>query len=61
VDFIVSALLPIVNLLSFLFKHDVRTVRVAMPAIPIMSLVSSSLGFLAMKIDKFRLSWRAGE
>jgi hypothetical protein len=50
-----------VNLLSFLFKHAVRTVRVEMPAIPIMALVSSSLGFLAMKIDKFRLSWRAGE
>jgi uncharacterized membrane protein YsdA (DUF1294 family) len=56
--------LPIVNLLSFLFKHAVRTVRIAMPAIPIMAPVSSSLGFLAMKIDEFQAvmeGWRMSQ
>jgi uncharacterized membrane protein YsdA (DUF1294 family) len=63
-DFIIAALLPVVNLLSFLFDHAVRTVQVTMPAVPIMALVSSSLGFLAMKIDKSQAvmeGWRLSE
>jgi hypothetical protein len=63
-DFIVSALLPIVNLLSFLFDHAVRTIQVTMPAVPIMALVSSSLGFLAMKVDRPQAvveGWRLSE
>jgi hypothetical protein len=64
VDFLVSALLPIVNLLSFLFDHAVRTVQVTMPAVLIMVLVSSSLGFLAMKVDESQAvveGWRLSE
>jgi uncharacterized membrane protein YsdA (DUF1294 family) len=63
-DFIVAALLPVVNLLSFLFDHAVRTVQVTMPAVPIMALISSSLGFLAMKVDKSQAvveGWRLSE
>jgi len=63
-DFIVAALLPVVNLLSFLFDHAVRTVQVTMPAVPVMALVSSSLGFLAMKVDKSQAvveGWRLSE
>jgi uncharacterized membrane protein YsdA (DUF1294 family) len=63
-DFIVAALLPIVNLLSFLFDHAVRTIQVTMPAVPIVALVSSSLGFLAMKVDKSQAvveGWRLSE
>jgi uncharacterized membrane protein YsdA (DUF1294 family) len=63
-DFVVAALLPVVNLLSFLFDHAVRTVQVTMPAAPIMALVSSSLGFLAMKVDKSQAvveGWRLSE
>jgi uncharacterized membrane protein YsdA (DUF1294 family) len=63
-DFIVAALLPVVNLLSFLFDHAIRTVHVTMPAVPIMALISSSLGFLAMKIDKSQAvmeGWRLSE
>jgi uncharacterized membrane protein YsdA (DUF1294 family) len=63
-DFIVAALLPVVNLLSFLFDHAVRTVQVTMPAVPIMALLSSSLGFLAMKVDKSQAvaeGWRLSE
>jgi uncharacterized membrane protein YsdA (DUF1294 family) len=64
VDFLVSALLPIVNPLSFLFDHTVRTVQITMPAVPIMALISSSLGFLAMKVDKSQAvveGWRLSE
>jgi hypothetical protein len=46
VDFLVSALLPVANLLSLLFDHAARTVHAAM------MLASSALGFLAMRIDK---------
>jgi uncharacterized membrane protein YsdA (DUF1294 family) len=63
-DFVVAALLPVVNLLSFLFDHAVRTVQVTMPAVPIMALISSSLGFLAMKVDKSQAvmeGWRLSE
>ena len=63
-DFVVAALLPVVNLLSFLFDHAVRTVQVTMPAVPIMALLSSSLGFLAMKVDKSQAvveGWRLSE
>jgi uncharacterized membrane protein YsdA (DUF1294 family) len=63
-DFVVAALLPIVNLLSFLFDHAVRTVQITMPAAPIMALLSSSLGFLAMKVDKTQAvveGWRLSE
>jgi len=63
-DFVVAALLPIVNLLSFLFDHAVRTVQITMPAAPIMALISSSLGFLAMKVDKTQAvveGWRLSE
>jgi uncharacterized membrane protein YsdA (DUF1294 family) len=63
-DFIVAALLPVVNLLSFLFDHAVRTVQLTMPAVPIMALISSSLGFLAMKVDKSQAvmeGWRLSE
>jgi uncharacterized membrane protein YsdA (DUF1294 family) len=63
-DFVVAALLPVVNLLSFLFDHAVRTVQVTMPAAPIMALLSSSLGFLAMKVDKSQAvveGWRLSE
>jgi hypothetical protein len=52
VDFLVSALLPVANLLSLLFDHAARTVHATMPAIPAMMLASSALGFLAMRIDK---------
>jgi len=63
-DFVVVALLSVVNLLSFLFDHAVRTVQVTMPAVPVMALLSSSLGFLAMKIDKSQAvmeGWRLSE
>jgi uncharacterized membrane protein YsdA (DUF1294 family) len=63
-DFVVAALLPVVNLLSFLFDHAVRTVQITMPAVPIMALISSSLGFLAMKVDKSQAvaeGWRLSE
>jgi uncharacterized membrane protein YsdA (DUF1294 family) len=63
-DFVVATLLPVVNLLSFLFDHAVRTVQVTMPAVPVMALVSSSLGFLAMKVDKSQAvveGWRLSE
>jgi uncharacterized membrane protein YsdA (DUF1294 family) len=63
-DFVVAALLPVVNLLSFLFDHAVRTVQVTMPSVPIMALISSSLGFLAMKVDKSQAvaeGWRLSE
>jgi uncharacterized membrane protein YsdA (DUF1294 family) len=63
-DFVVAALLPVVNLLSFLSDHAVRTVQVTMPAVPIMALISSSLGFLAMKVDKSQAiveGWRLSE
>jgi uncharacterized membrane protein YsdA (DUF1294 family) len=63
-DFVVAALLPVVNLLFFLFDHAVRTVQVTMPAVPIMALFSSSLGFLAMKVDKTQAvveGWRLSE
>jgi uncharacterized membrane protein YsdA (DUF1294 family) len=63
-DFVVAALLPVVNLLSFLFDHAVRTVQVTMPAVPIMALISSSLGFFAMKVDKSQAvveGWRLSE
>jgi uncharacterized membrane protein YsdA (DUF1294 family) len=63
-DFIVAALLPVVNLLSFLFDHAVRTVQVTMPAVPVMALISFSLGFLAMKVDKSQAvaeGWRLSE
>jgi hypothetical protein len=52
VDFLVSALLPVANLLSLLFDHAARTVYATMPAVPAMMLASSALGFLAMRIDK---------
>jgi translation initiation factor 2B subunit (eIF-2B alpha/beta/delta family) len=51
-DFLVSALLLIANLLSLLFKHAAKTVHATMPAVPAMTLASSALGFLAMRIDK---------
>jgi uncharacterized membrane protein YsdA (DUF1294 family) len=63
-DFIVAALLPVVNLLSFLIDHAVRTGQVTMPVVPIMALVSSSLGSLAMKVDKSQAvveGWRLSE
>jgi uncharacterized membrane protein YsdA (DUF1294 family) len=63
-DFVVAALLPVVNLLSFLFDHAVRTVQVTMPAVPVMALISFSLGFLAMKVDKSQAvveGWRLSE
>jgi uncharacterized membrane protein YsdA (DUF1294 family) len=63
-DFVVAALLPILNLLSFLFDHAVRTVQITMPAVPMMALISSSLGFLAMKVDKSQAvveGWRLSE
>lgn len=64
VDFLVSALLPIANLLSLLFDHAASTVRATMPAVPAMMLASSALGFLAMRIDKAqaaREGWRLSE
>jgi uncharacterized membrane protein YsdA (DUF1294 family) len=64
VDFLVSALLPIANLLSLLFDHAARTVYATMPAVPAMMLASSALGFLAMRIDKAqaaREGWRLSE
>jgi uncharacterized membrane protein YsdA (DUF1294 family) len=64
VDFLVSALLPIANLLSLLFDHAARTVYATMPAVPAMMLASSALGFLAMRIDKIQAAmggWRLSE
>ena len=64
VDFLVSALLPIANLLSLLFDHAARTVYATMPAVPAMMLASSALGFLAMRIDKAQAArggWRLSE
>jgi uncharacterized membrane protein YsdA (DUF1294 family) len=64
VDFLVSALLPIANLLSLLFDHAARIVHATMPAVPAMMLASSALGFLAMRIDKAqaaREGWRLSE
>jgi uncharacterized membrane protein YsdA (DUF1294 family) len=58
-DFLVSALLPIANLLSLLFDHAARTVYATMPAVPAMMLASS-----ALRIDKAqaaREGWRLSE
>ena len=51
-DLLLSALLSLANLLSLLFDHAARTVQTTMPAVPLMALASSALGFLAMRIDK---------
>ncbi len=63
-DLLLSALFPLLNILSLLFDHAAWTVRVTMPAVPLMMLVSSALGFTAMRIDKFqamREGWRLSE
>jgi uncharacterized membrane protein YsdA (DUF1294 family) len=63
-DFVVAALLPIANLLSFLFDYAVRTVQITMPAVLVMALISSSLSLLAMKVDKTQAvaeGWRLSE
>ncbi len=63
-DLLLSALLPLANLLSLLFDHAARTVHVTMPAVPVMMLASSALGYVAMRIDKaqaVREGWRLSE
>jgi len=63
-DLLLSALLPLANLLSLLFDHAARLVQATMPAVPIMMLASSALGFLAMRVDKaqaVREGWRLSE
>ena len=61
---VLTLLLPVVNLLALLFDNAARVVSATMPAIPVMMLASSVLGFLAMKIDKIQASmggWRLSE
>ena len=43
-DFLVSDLMSLANLLSFLFDHAARTVHATMPAVPATMLASSALG-----------------
>jgi uncharacterized membrane protein YsdA (DUF1294 family) len=53
-----------VNIFALLFDNAARVVSATMPAIPLMVLASSVLGFLAMKIDKIQAAmggWRLSE
>jgi uncharacterized membrane protein YsdA (DUF1294 family) len=61
---ILTFLLPVVNIFALLFDNAARVVSATMPAIPLMVLASSVLGFLAMKIDKIQAAmggWRLSE